>query len=46
MKEVPEGYEELKKVSESKNPYAPECPNRHLWSEGFRSGVKFAESFK
>jgi Holliday junction resolvase RusA-like endonuclease len=22
------------------NPYAPECPNRHLWSEGYRAGAK------
>lgn len=24
--------------SEKENPYAAECPNRHLWSEGFRAG--------
>ena len=32
----------IREVSEKNNPYAPECPNKHLWSEGFRSGYKYA----
>ena len=28
----------IRELSEEKNPYAKECPNRHLWSEGFRAG--------
>lgn len=26
--------------SKNENPYAMECPNRHLWSEGYYSGYK------
>lgn len=28
----------LREISENSNPYSSECPNRHLWSEGFRAG--------
>ncbi len=31
--------DKLIELSESKNPYSSECPNRQLWSEGFRSGM-------
>lgn len=31
---------EIRKMSEDKNPYSPQCPNRHLWSEGFRIGAR------
>lgn len=31
--------EKLIELSESKNPYSSECPNRQLWSEGFRAGI-------
>ena len=34
---------EIRKQSEEKNPYAEQCPNRHLWSEGFRMGSKLKE---
>ncbi|MES2285813.1 MAG: DUF551 domain-containing protein [Bacteroidota bacterium] len=34
----------IRQVSEQNNPYDPECPNRHLWSEGFRNGNKFNPS--
>lgn len=27
---------EIRKISEGQNPYSKSCPNRHLWSEGFR----------
>lgn len=33
----------IKAMSESKNPYDIVCPNRHLWSEGFRAGFDQAE---
>lgn len=39
-----EHEKEIRKLSMDKNPYAPECPNRNLWSEGFRMGVKHALS--
>ncbi len=29
-------------VSEKENPYADVCTNRHLWSEGFRYGYRWA----
>jgi hypothetical protein len=32
----------IREISEKNNPYASECPNKHLWSEGFRSGYKYA----
>jgi len=32
---------QIRQISEDKNPYAKECPNRHLWSEGFRNGYNF-----
>lgn len=38
MKDVSEDYEKLIELAKSKNPYAKECPNRHLWSEGFSAG--------
>ena len=44
MKTTPEESKELDRLielSESKNPYVKECPNRHLWSEGFRSGFNY-----
>lgn len=38
---------EIQKMSEERNPYAEQCPNRHLWSEGFRIGAKMkSEDFK
>lgn len=39
-----ESKEEVKTEISSKinNPYAEECPNRHLWSEGYRAGYKEA----
>ena len=42
MKTVSKEEEKLIEISEQKNPYAKECPNRHLWSEGFRSGYHTA----
>ena len=42
MKTVSKEEEKLIELSEQKNPYAKECPNRHLWSEGFRSGYHTA----
>ena len=42
MKTVSKEEEKLIELSEQKNPYAKECPNRHLWSEGFRSGYRTA----
>lgn len=33
----------IREVSELSNPYAKTCPNRHLWSEGFRAGTKYNE---
>jgi len=42
MKTVSKEEEKLIEISEQKNPYAKECPNRHLWSEGFRSGYRTA----
>jgi hypothetical protein len=44
MENVTFEYQELKKLSENKNPYATECPNRHLWEEGFRSGYDYCLS--
>ncbi len=35
----------MKKIrhkSKEINPYAERCPNRHLWSEGFRYGYQWA----
>ena len=32
----------LMELSDSKNPYDKKCPNRHLWSEGFRNGLNYA----
>ena len=29
---------EVRAKSEAENPYAQTCPNRHLWSEGYRYG--------
>jgi hypothetical protein len=43
MQEVSKEYEKLVGLSEQNNPYAKECPNRHLWSEGFRSGYNNAK---
>ena len=43
MKEISKKEEKLIELSEQKNPYAKECPNRHLWSEGFRSGYNYAK---
>lgn len=38
---------EIRKMSEDKNPYSAECPNRHLWSEGYRIGAKLkSKDFK
>lgn len=38
---------EIRKNSKDKNPYSKECPNRHLWSEGYRIGAKMkSEDFK
>lgn len=34
-----EKYEKLVEISEKKNPYFQECPNRHLWSEGYRAAM-------
>ena len=34
----------VRKISEENNPYAKECPNRHLWSEGFRSAFYLIEA--
>jgi len=36
----------LKELSEIENPYSQNCPNRHLWSEGFRKGFLANESIK
>ena len=35
---------EIRKISEAKNPYSENCPNRHLWSEGYRIGAKITSS--
>ena len=32
---------QIREISEQKNPYDKICPNRHLWSEGFRAGYNF-----
>ena len=38
---------EIRNMSNDLNPYAEECKNRHLWSEGFRKGAKIkTENFK
>ncbi len=37
FKENPQS-EAIRTASEKKNPYAGQCPNRHLWSEGYRTG--------
>ena len=39
--EETEKQKQIREISERNNPYANECPNRHLWSEGFRSGYKY-----
>ena len=43
-----ETYEEkkLRVISEKNNPYAEGCPNRHLWSEGFRYGYNHLKKGK
>ena len=38
---------EIRNMSNDLNPYAQECKNRHLWSEGFRQGAKIkTKNFK
>jgi hypothetical protein len=38
---------EIRKNSEFQNPYSEECPNRHLWSEGYQIGAKIkSDDFK
>lgn len=32
----------IKEIAKHKNPYREECPNKHLWNEGFESGVAYA----
>lgn len=44
MKTESEHEKKIREISEQKNPYAKECPNRHLWSEGYRSG-NYASQF-
>jgi len=39
--EETEKQKQIREISEKNNPYANECPNWHLWSEGFRSGYKY-----
>lgn len=34
---------EIRIFSDKSNPYASECPGRHLWSEGFRAGAKHVD---
>lgn len=35
----------IREISELKNPYDKiQCRNRHLWSEGFRSGYEYHEA--
>jgi hypothetical protein len=41
-RELTKKEEEITKISEQKNPYDKVCPDRHLWSEGFRSGFDYA----
>lgn len=33
----------VRNMSEKRNPYSAECPNRQLWSEGFRRGYMEAQ---
>lgn len=40
MKDLTKEQKQLIELSEGKNPYSSDCPNRQLWSEGFRAGVK------
>jgi hypothetical protein len=35
-----EEQQRIRAISEASNPYHPECPNRHLWPEGFRAGAQ------
>ena len=35
---------QIREISERLNPYAQVCPNRHLWSEGFRAAFSYFES--
>ena len=35
---------QVREQSERLNPYAKECPNRHLWSEGYRKGAIASQS--
>lgn len=41
-RELTQEEELIKDVSEKENPYANECPNKNLWSEGFRAGYRYA----
>jgi len=41
--ELTENEKQIRELAEQKNPYAKECPNRHLWSEGFIVGVNFTK---
>lgn len=43
-KEENQEQKNIRSISEEKNPYAETCPNRQLWSEGFRSGYSFNPS--
>jgi hypothetical protein len=36
----------IRDISEQINPYDKICPNRHLWSEGFRKGIDYALHLK
>lgn len=44
MQEESKQEKEIREISENKNPYAQECPNRHLYSEGFRAGYSYAQN--
>ena len=36
---------EVREISEKNNPYSETCNNKHLWSEGFRAGVKLTQKW-
>lgn len=36
----------IKEIALNSNPYDKQCPNRHLWNEGFQQGVEYARNVK
>ena len=43
-KEETKQEKRVREISEQANPYDKTCPNRHLWSEGFRTGYIHAKN--